>query len=74
MTGIRRFCAVFTSSVFLAGAAQAAVVNYEEFSDGDLELGPIASQLVFDMAGTHTVSGNISKGDIDGFFFDIGAG
>jgi len=74
MIGFRRFIAVLTSSVFLVGAGQAAVVNYDEFSDGELQLAPIPTELVFDMAGTHTVSGNISKGDIDGFFFDVGAG
>ena len=68
-----RIAALLTACVVTAGA-EAAVVNYVEFSDGDLQLAPVPSLLIFDMAGVHTVSGNIMRGEIDSFLFDIGAG
>ena len=65
--------AVLTAAI-LATGAQAATVNYEEFSDGDLELSPVAVVPAFDMAGVHTVSGSISSFDTDNFLFEVGAG
>lgn len=60
-----------TALVFAASSAQAAIVNYNEFADGDLDA---SVTLDFDMAGTHTVLGFFGSGDEDSFLFNVGAG
>ena len=62
------------TALTLATGAQAATVNYQEFSDGDLELSVFPVVPAFDVAGIHTVSGNISSFDTDNFLFEVGGG
>ena len=74
MTSLLRLFPAVVTAVLLTTGAHAATVNYEEFSDGDLELSAVPSVPVFDMAGVHTVSGNITITDTDNFLFEVGTG
>jgi len=72
----RLLCAVFPGFFLLISSSNAALVNYNEASDGELDFA--STTFSIDTAGVNSISGSSSQEgftfDNDTFFFDLDAG